>query len=116
MKIRLVIPTVNAYPTERPECCRFCGHWRLHRHGTVTKPLRDHRQVEVTVERYRCVGCGRTFRHYPDGVTAQDQSQRTVILAALLYGLGLSCHAAAQRGTLWVRRPRSRGVWHDGLA
>ena len=95
MKIRLVIPPVNTQPTERPQACCYCGHWRLHRHGTVTKPLRDHRQTEVTVERYRCCGCRRTFRHYPDGVTARDQSQRTVVLAALLYGLGLSCHAAA---------------------
>lgn len=96
MKIRLVIPAVNTQLTERPLACRYCGHWHLHRHGTVTKPLRDHRQTEVTVDRYRCVACGRTFRHYPDGVTARDQSQRTVVLAALLYGLGLSCHAAAQ--------------------
>lgn len=95
MKIRLVIPPVNTRPTTRPQACVYCGHWHLHRHGTVRKPLRDHRQAEVTVARYRCVECGRTFRHYPDGVTARDQSQRTVVLAALLYGLGLSCHAAA---------------------
>ena len=95
MKIGLVIPAVNTQPTTRPSACVYCGHWHVHRHGTVTKPVRDHREVEVTVARYRCCGCGRTFRHYPEGVTARDQSQRTVILAALLYGLGLSCHAAA---------------------
>lgn len=65
------------------------------------------------VERYRCVGCERTFRHYPDGVTARDQSERTVILAALLYGLGLSCHAAAHvLGALGVE-VCGMTVWRD---
>lgn len=94
MKIRLVIPDVNEYPADRPDACRYCGYWRLHRHGQVTKPVTDHRVAEVVVERYKCLGCGRTFRQYPHGVTAQDQSQRTVVLAALLYGLGLSCSAS----------------------
>ena len=116
MKIRLVIPAVNTQPIERPQACRFCGHWHLHRHGTVTKPLRDHRQTEVTVDRYRCVARGRTFRHYPDGVTARDQSQRTVVLAALLYGLGLSCHAAAHvLGALEVA-VSGMTVWRDAQA
>jgi len=113
MKIRLVIPAVNTQPTERPSACRYCGHWCLHRHGTVTKPLRDHRQAEVTVERYRCVACGRTFRHYPDGVTARDQSQRTVVLAALLYGLGLSCHAAARLLSALDVAVCGMTVWRD---
>jgi transposase-like protein len=116
MKIRLVIPAVNAAPTGRPETCPHCGHWHLHRHGTVAKPLRDHRQDTVMVVRYRCVGCGRTFRHYPDGVTAKDQSQRTVVLAALCYGLGLSCSASAQLlGGLGVA-VCAMTVWRDAQA
>lgn len=117
MNIRLVIPAVNTQPTTRPQACRYCGHWHLHRHGTVTKPLRDHRQDQVTVERYRCVSCGRMgalwARHYPDGVTVRDQSQRTVVLAALLYGFGLSCHAAAHfLGGLGVA-VSGMTVWRD---
>lgn len=117
MKIRLVIPVVNAQPSGRPAHCPHCGHWRLGalwaRHGMVPKPLRDHRQAAVTVERYRCVGCGRTFRHYPDGVTVRDQSQRTVVLAALMYGLGLSCHAAAHvLGALGIE-VCAMTVWRD---
>ena len=113
MKIRLVIPDVNAIPTERPETCRYCGHWRLHRHGRVAKPIRDHRVPAVIVDRYKCAGCGRTFRHYPVGVTAQDQSQRTVVLAALLYGLGLSCSAAAAFLTALEVRIGRMSVWRD---
>ena len=67
----------------------------MHRHGTVSKPIKDHRAARVEAHRYRCVLCERTFRHYPGGVTAKDQSRRTVVLAALMYGLGLSCSAAS---------------------
>jgi transposase-like protein len=116
MKIRLMIPDVNEHPTERPNACRYCGHWRLHRHGRVGKPVRDHQVQQVTVERDKCTACGRTFRHYPAGVTAQDQSQRTVMLAAVRYGLGLSCSASA--AFLWAvgATIRRMSVWRDAQA
>lgn len=97
MKINLVIPTVNAAPPahQRPRGCLHCGEPYLHRHGALTKPVRDHKLKEVIVQRYKCVSCKRTFRHYPPGITNKDQSQRTVVLAALMYGLGLSCSATS---------------------
>lgn len=95
MKIRLVVPDVNAFPTERPRSCRYCGEPYLHRHGTVRKPVRDHKLGGAIACRYKCVSCGRTFRHYPSGITAKDQSRRTVALATLMYALGLSCSAAS---------------------
>jgi len=95
MKISLIIPDVNACPTDRPRACRYCSKPYLHSHGTLTKPVRDHKLREVTVRRYKCLSCERTFRHYPAGITDKDQSQRTVVLAALMYGLGLSCSAAS---------------------
>jgi transposase-like protein len=97
MKINLVIPTVNAAPPahQRPRGCPYCGQPYLHRHGTLTKPVLDHKLSVVLVQRYKCVSCARTFRHYPSGITNKDQSQRTVVLAALMYGLGLSCSAAS---------------------
>ena len=95
MKISLIIPVVNHVPTQRPTTCRYCGEPFLHRHGTLAKPIEDHRASEVIVERYKCVCCGRTFRHYPAGITNKNQSQRTVVLAALMYGLGLSCSVAS---------------------
>jgi hypothetical protein len=91
MKISLVIPDVNTCPTERPRCCRYCREPYLHSHGTVLKPVRDHKLGEVTIRRYKCVSCARTFRHYyPVGITNKDQSRRTVVLAALMYGLWAS--------------------------
>lgn len=97
MKIGLILPEVNLSPaSSRPRACPHCNYPILHRHGTLQKPLKDHGiRTAVEVHRYKCVSCSRTFRHYPNGVTSKDQSQRTVVLAALMYGLGLSCSAAS---------------------
>jgi transposase-like protein len=113
MKISLLIPSVNHSPTHRPRAGRYCKEPILHRHGTVTKPVRDHRLREVEVHRYKCLCCSRTFRHYPDGVSKKDQSQRTVVLAALMYGLGLSCSAASHLLRALGARVDKTTVWRD---
>jgi transposase-like protein len=85
----------------------------LHRHGAVSKPLKDHRLSRVIAHRYKCVSCKRTFRHYPEGVTSKTQSQRTVMLGALMYGLGLSCSAASHLlGALGAEIGKT-SVWRD---
>lgn len=85
----------------------------MHRHGTVSKPIEDHRLSRVIAHRYKCLSCARTFRHYPSGITNKDQSQRTVVLAALMYGLGLSCSAASHLlGALGAQVGKTT-VWRD---
>ena len=84
MKISLIVPGVNHAPEHRPRACVYCKEPVLHRHGTLTKPVRDHKLGQVIVQRYKCVCCSRTFRHYPPGITRKNQSQRTVVLAALM--------------------------------
>ncbi|MDQ3438218.1 MAG: transposase [Actinomycetota bacterium] len=113
MKISLLVPEVNFHPTDRPRACPHCKKAVLHRHGTVLKPIKDHGVSEVQAHRYKCLSCKRTFRHYPGGVTGKDQSQRTVVLAALMYGLGLSCSAASHLlGALGARVSKGT-VWRD---
>ena len=54
-----------------------------------------------------------TFRHYPSGVTRKTQSQRTLVLAALMYALGLSCSAGSHLlGALGVDLGQT-SVWRD---
>jgi transposase-like protein len=113
MKISLVIPDVNACPTSRPRACRYCGEPYLHSHGTLTKPVRDHKLREVIVRRYKCLSCAKTFRHYPTGITNKDQSRRTVVLAALMYGLGLSCSAASHLLSALGAEVGKITVWRD---
>jgi transposase-like protein len=113
MKISLTIPSVNQAPTHRPGACIYCERPLLHRHGTVSKPVEDHRLSRVIAHRFKCVSCKRTFRHYPQGVTSKTQSQRTVMLAALMYGLGLSCSAASHLlGALGAQIGKT-SVWRD---
>ncbi len=113
MKISLLIPAVNHSPTHRPRACRYCGEPVLHRHATATKPVRDHKLSEVEVHRYKCRSCGRTFRHYPGGASKKDQSQRTVVLAALMYALGLSCSAASHLLGALGAEVSKMSVWRD---
>jgi hypothetical protein len=113
MKITLVIPMVNLTPTARPAHCPHCGHWHLHRHGRVAKRVRDHQVAQVVAARYKCAGCGRTFRHYPAGVTRQQQSQRLVVLATLLWGFGLSVRAAALLLEAFGAALGRMSVWRD---
>jgi transposase-like protein len=113
MKISLIVPSVNQAPSHRPGACPYCGQPILHRHGTVSKPIKDHRLSEVIVHRYKCLSCERTFRHYPSGVTRKTQSRRTVVLAALMYGLGLSCSAASHLLGALGADLGQMSVWRD---
>lgn len=113
MKISLLIPSVKHIPTDRPRACRYCGGAIFHRHGTLTKPIEDHRLSEVIVVRYKCVSCGKTFRHYPCGTTPKNQSQRTVVVAALMYALGLSCSAASHLLGALGTDISKMSVWRD---
>lgn len=90
MRLRLRIPQVNSAPSLRPRGCRWCGSVLLQRHQTVPKAVIDTQVHQTQAVRYRCSACGRTFRHYADGVSQARQSQRVVGLAVLLWALGLS--------------------------
>lgn len=90
MRLRLLVPQVKPQPTDRPQMCRWCGSRLLQRHQTVPKSLIDTQVRNTQALRYRCATCGRTFRHYPDGVSHYRQSQRVMGLAVLLWTLGLS--------------------------
>jgi hypothetical protein len=76
------------------------------RWGQVTKPVKDVRVRNVKVYRYRCCQCKRTFRHYPQGNTSADQTERLRLFAVLLWTLGLF-------DPEWIA---GAGEFHDDLA
>ena len=90
MRLRVLVPQVKPQPEGRPAACRWCGSSLLQRHQTVPKRVIDTQVRETEAVRYRCTACGRTFRHYPEGVSHYRQSQRVQGLAVLLWTLGLS--------------------------
>lgn len=109
--IHVTLPTVQPQPTGRPAACPHCGHWRLHRHGTLAKPVVDLDVRQVTVVRYRCTGCGHTVRQYPVGITAADHSQRLLAIGAILWAAGLSYAWVAWTLGLVGAGPSAPTVW-----
>jgi transposase-like protein len=90
----LKLPNVKRKREERPKRCPYCEGITFQRWGQVNKPVRDVRVRNVKVYRYRCCHCKRTFRHYPDGNTRADQTERLRLFAVLLWRLGLSHRAS----------------------
>jgi DNA-directed RNA polymerase subunit RPC12/RpoP len=66
----------QAEERERPKACPYCGGETFQRWGGVNKPVKDIRVRTVQVYRYRCCQCQRTFRHYPEGKSVADQTER----------------------------------------
>jgi len=75
---------------ERPKKCPACAGETFQRWGQVNKLVKDTRVRKVKVYRYRCCGCKHTFRHYPEGVTQAQQSERLIKLCVVMWSLGLS--------------------------
>ena len=100
MHLSVRLPKVQPSQIELPTRCplphpkdskRKCGgtHFKAHQQY-CRKPIRDTRHVQVIARRYRCLKCQRTFRVYPTGVSAAQQSDTLKGLSVLLYVLGLS--------------------------
>lgn len=91
MRLKLILPMVDAERYEKPEDCPYgCGGQEFWLRQVVRKPVRDSTHNEVTARRYECLRCRRTFRVYPQGINHQQFSQRAIGLAVMLYVLGLS--------------------------
>jgi transposase-like protein len=91
----LKLPNVKRKREERPRKCRYCAGETFQRWGQVNKPVKDVRVRNVKVYRYRCCQCQRTFRHYPEGNSSADQTERLRVFAILLWTLGLSHRASS---------------------
>lgn len=114
MKIRLSVPEVKARPDDRPSRCPRCGGQVLHQ--AQVHPRRrfiDFKIATAMTIRYACSACGKTFHHYPQGVTRKQQSARVVVLATLLYTLGLSTDATAKMLQLLGAGISKATVWRD---
>jgi transposase-like protein len=91
MRLRIRLPEVRPEEYAVPERCPYgCGgrHFRLHQRRR--KEVADSVVQEVTVRRYSCLRCGRSFRVHPTGISAHHRSQRLRGIGVLLYVLGLS--------------------------
>ena len=92
MRLKLILPVVKPDEFEQPKRCANpkCSGKHFIPYQEVKKHLRDTVYQEVNAWRYKCIGCGCTFRVYPLGVQAGQISQRVKGMAVMLYLLGLS--------------------------
>jgi hypothetical protein len=83
MRLQLILPRVEPGKIEIPAVCPYegCEGRHFRHHQEVDKPLMDTRYDSVTVHRYECLRCHRTFRLYPEGVTHAQTSRRVKGLA-----------------------------------
>lgn len=86
----LNLPAVKRKKEERPKKCPICNEETFQRWGQVNKAVKDPRVRQVKVYRYRCCHCKHTFRHYPEGVSPAQQSERLMKLCVIMWSLGLS--------------------------
>lgn len=94
-RVCAILPQVSAYPHIRSSRCSRCNGGILHRHGEVSKRVKDIYVPEVVALRYLCVDYKRIFTRYPQGV---DDSGRSVRLRALM---SLIMYALRMRVRTW---------------
>lgn len=109
----LKLPNVKRKTEERPRKCPYCSGTTFQRWGQVNKPVKDVRVRNVKVYRYRCCHCWRTFRHYPQGNTSADQTDRLRLFATLLWTLGLSHRASSLILSGLKVRVSFMTIWRD---
>jgi transposase-like protein len=91
----LKLPNVKRKTELRPSQCPYCEGETFQRWGQVRKPVKDVHVRQVQVYRYKCCHCQRTFRHYPEGNTRADQTERLRLLVVVMWSLGLSHRSAS---------------------
>ncbi len=98
MRFHMSLPRVEPKVFTLPTVCPYpeCRGGYLEPYQKVVKPLKDMMYQFVSAHRYRCMGCGRTFRVYPHGVTQDQTSQQVKSLSVFLYLLGLSYGAVSR--------------------
>jgi transposase-like protein len=109
----LKLPNVKRKTEGRPRECPYCEGTPLQRWGQVNKPVKDMRVRKVKVYRYGCCHCKRTFRHYPEGNTSADQTERLRLFAILLWTLGLSHRARSLILSGWKIMLSFMTIWRD---
>ncbi len=109
----LQLPDVKRKTEARPRKCPYCEGETFQRWGRVKKPVRDVRVRNVRVDRYRCCHCRRTFRHYPQGSSAADQTERLKLFAVICWTMGLS-HRGVSRMLSGLNTFLSHmSIWRD---
>lgn len=111
--VTLRLPDVKAIQPNRPRNCPYCNSSVLQRWGGRQRSIKDIHLQHAWVYRYRCTNCGRTFRHYPEGISSARQSERLAVFAGLCWMLGLSLRATSAILSAFPAELSHTSVWRD---
>ena len=114
--VTLHLPDVKVTAEGRPEQCPYCGSQVLQRWGSSERAVKDIHVDQAIIYRYRCTGCKRTFRHYPEGVTSARQSLRLVLFAAICWVYGTSLRKTSAILSAFPVALSHTSIWRDGQA
>lgn len=106
----------NPHLFGRPSQCPYCESDLFQRWGEVTKPIRDKDGQNVSIYRYRCEKCKKTFRDYPTGIDRSNYSLGTKQLAALIWALGYSYRDIVDLFRKYEITLSRSTVWREGQA
>jgi transposase-like protein len=95
MRIVLRLPEVKEEAEGHPTRCPWCGGSTFQKWGQERRRIKDPQVKVVTIRRYKCTQCQRTFRHYPEGVSRAQQSRRLRQVSVVMWSLGLSYRSIA---------------------
>jgi len=109
----LNLPAVKRKREERPKKCPACAGETFQRWGQVNKSVKDTRVRKAKVYRYRCCDCKHTFRHYPEGVTQAQQSERLMKLCVIMWSLGLSYRSVVMILVVFGVKLSHMSGWRD---
>ncbi len=113
MRIVIQLPEVRRANPKRPSRCPYCQGETFQRWGLVKRRLKDTRVRSVSVPRYKCTSCKSTFRFYPEGVNASQQSERLKKLCVIMWSLGLSHRSVAMILAVFGVSLSHMSAWRD---
>lgn len=113
MKIVLQLPQVERRKLSRPIKCPYCKGETFQSWGRVSRQIKDTKVRAVTVRRYKCISCQKTFRYYPAGITHAQQSERLMKLCVIMWSLGLSHRSVVLILAVFGVRVSHMSGWRD---
>ena len=111
--INLALRPFHPQP-EVPRGCPYCRRQGLQRWGQRHRLVKDRTWAQVTLHRYRCKACHRTFRVHPKGLSRSPQTHPYQATLLSLYLLGLPLRAVPKVLAIFqIPQVSFLSVWRD---
>jgi len=99
----------------QPLCCPNCGSEYIRPWGHALRNVLDIEPISVSVIRFVCPNCQKTFRAYPKGIDRSISSMRIRRLAGLIWLLNLSIRDVANVFREQGVQLNRMTIWREGM-